>query len=224
MTVEAHSSGTVRITAGGGNTGTSKISNLTLDTGGRLDVGDHGIVIDGVSSTTIRGYLASGRNNGAWNGDGINSSSASVANHREVGYAVASQVFSPVPATFLGQPITASSVLVRFTTNGDADLNGTTDFNDLLRLAQNYGNPGVWSQGDFDYNSNVDFNDLLLLASAYGQTAPGSAEVAQLEAVSGNPNFMAEFKLAQSMVPEPTTAMAVLGLVSLALPIRRRTR
>lgn len=56
---------------------------------------------------------------------------------------------------------------------GDLDLDGTVDFDDLLTIAQNYGLSGrSYSQGNLtrDSSGRVDFDDLLLLAQSYGNT------------------------------------------------------
>lgn len=61
---------------------------------------------------------------------------------------------------------------------GDADLNGTVDFTDLLTLAQHYGKIGAgWRDGDFNANRSVGFDDLLTLAQNYGRTGPAAAVV-----------------------------------------------
>jgi hypothetical protein len=54
---------------------------------------------------------------------------------------------------------------------GDINRDRAVDFDDLLLLAQNYGQTGrTFSQGNIDYSANglVDFDDLLLLAQRYG--------------------------------------------------------
>ena len=54
---------------------------------------------------------------------------------------------------------------------GDADHDGTVNFNDLLAIARNYGQSGrTNSQGDANYDGAVDFNDLLILARSYNTT------------------------------------------------------
>lgn len=58
---------------------------------------------------------------------------------------------------------------------GDADNNGTVDFQDLVVLAQNYNATGkTFSQGNFNYDpaGNVDFQDLVLLAQRYNVSLP----------------------------------------------------
>lgn len=64
-------------------------------------------------------------------------------------------------------------------TPGDATLNGTVDFADLLTMAQHYGQSGDWESGDFNNDGTVDFSDLLILVQHYGQgiqtaSAPGT--------------------------------------------------
>jgi CSLREA domain-containing protein len=55
----------------------------------------------------------------------------------------------------------------------DANHDGSVDFNDLVKLAQNYNNVDgqrTWEQGDFNGDGNVDFNDLVILAQNYNTT------------------------------------------------------
>jgi hypothetical protein len=60
---------------------------------------------------------------------------------------------------------------------GDANHDATVDFNDLVRLAQNYNTAGgrTFDQGDFNYDGNVDFNDLVILAQRYNTNLPVAA-------------------------------------------------
>lgn len=97
---------------------------------------------------------------------------------------------------------------------GDANLNGAVDFDDLLLLAQNYGNTNNatgWSLGNFDGSGGVTFDDLLLLAANYGQ---GTANLTPAA-------FAADWAAAQAIVPEPATLALAAGGLLLA---RRRRR
>jgi fibronectin-binding autotransporter adhesin len=109
----------------------------------------------------------------------------------------------------------SSQVEVAVTLPGDADLSFNVNFNDLLALAQNYNGSGkVWGQGDFDYTGTVDFNDLLSLAQNYNQ----SLSLSEQTILGGD--FSADFALALSLVPEPTS-LAALGLGATLLRRRR---
>jgi hypothetical protein len=56
---------------------------------------------------------------------------------------------------------------------GDATRDRAVDFNDLVKLAQNYNTTGkVWPDGDFNGDGNVDFNDLVILAQNYNTALP----------------------------------------------------
>ena len=72
-----------------------------------------------------------------------------------------------------------------------------------------------WDKGDFDYNSAVNFDDLLALAQAYGPSMLVDGTI-----VHSDVDFAADWALAQSMVPEPTTLLATA--LPLALARRRR--
>ena len=100
---------------------------------------------------------------------------------------------------------------------GDADLDGTVNFNDLLLLARNYNGTGKsWFDGDFDYSGNVNFNDLLTLARNYNSTAPASPLF--------SPAFQADVAAAFASVPEPTTFAVLTGGVLCSLATRRKLR
>lgn len=217
--------GMVRITAGGGNTGTSKVSSLTVNknNNGRLDLTDHGIIVDytGASPVSdIRDWIANGRNAGNWNGTGIMSSLANNANRRAIGY-LDTATLTSVPASFLGQTPDGTSVLIRYTILGDATLDGAVAFNDLVALAQNYStNAAAWGRGDFNYDGTVNFDDLVLLAQNYNSSALTGGEMAALTSSAGS-DFASDWALAQAMAPEPASTTAVLGLIGV---IARRGR
>jgi hypothetical protein len=115
----------------------------------------------------------------------------------------------------LGAPAGTAGTTVK-AGQGDANLDGTVNFNDLLLLAKNYGKESkTWFEGDFDYSGNVNFNDLLVLAKNYGKPVPSSPEFGAA--------FNAEIASAFAAVPEPGT----LGLIGLGIPAlcaRRRRK
>jgi len=68
---------------------------------------------------------------------------------------------------------------------GDATRDRKVDFNDLVKLAQNYNTSGkVWPDGDFNGDGTVDFNDLVILAQNYNTFLPATP-AAGLVAIAG---------------------------------------
>jgi hypothetical protein len=155
--------------------------------GGVIDLAGGAMIVQGAAahSAQFNRYAKVGYNGGAWNGtaavapDGtaigaIHSSlAASTALADGVGVARASDVLGTFPATFAGQPVGATDLLLRHTLAGDANLDRSVDFSDLVRLAQNYdGEMKTWSEGDFNFDAVVDFSDLVFLAQSYDTQLP----------------------------------------------------
>jgi hypothetical protein len=111
-------------------------------------------------AAAIKAQLTSGYSDGAWNGDGINTSSATAA-------------------TGLGwkENPASQSISVKFTYYGDADLSGTVDSNDFNALVASYGATGaaIWAQGDFNYDGKINTKDFNYLAGNFGLTIPAPA-------------------------------------------------
>jgi len=129
-------------------------------------------------------------------------------------------VLSPTGGVFAGQSVSGDAILVRYTLAGDANLDGIVDFNDLVKLAQNYNvadGTRTWIGGDFTYDGNTDFNDLVKLAQNYNSALPG-APIAG--AIAG---FQADLAAAFASVPEPS-ALALLALGALGMFRRNRNR
>lgn len=123
-----------------------------------------------------------------------------------------------LPSATVGLAVSydATGITVTPALPGDADLNGSVKFADLVTLAQHYNqaNGQSWSTGDFGGDGAVGFADLVVLAQHYNQTTAVN--------IAGAPaNFAADWALAQSLIPEPGVA-AVFGF-GLTL-LRRRGR
>lgn len=95
----------------------------------------------------------------------------------------------------------ATSVKLTAAVPGDADLNGTVEFGDFLRLSANFGVAGTWAAGDFDGDGEVLFSDFLQLADNFGTSYKNGAAVA---------------------VPEPAAGAFLGGLICLVTRRRRR--
>ena len=140
------------------------VAALSIDPAGSLDMGNNALELtysgaDPVGS--IRSYLASGYDHGAWDGTGIVCSSANPTH----GLGLADS------ADQAGLP--ANTLLVRWIAYGDANLDGKVDFADLVILARNYGRSvGPFSNADFNGDGAVGFDDLVILARNYGAVTP----------------------------------------------------
>ena len=107
---------------------------------------------------------------------GIVSSSVAGTPGTTLGYAEASSVFTDFPATFAGESVDNTSVLVRFTYGGDANLDRHVDTVDFNVLAANFSQSAkTFSQGDFSYDGKVDTIDFNLLASNFSTSLPATA-------------------------------------------------
>jgi len=105
---------------------------------------------------------------------------------------------------------------------GDADTDGTVGLNDLIALANHYGDMSGtrdWSTGDFNYDGNVDLNDLIALANHYGATGPlGAGDVG-----GDSGQLLADWAMIQTAaVPEP--GMTTVTLIALSGAALRRRR
>ncbi len=184
--------------------GVSRVSSLSIETSGQLDLTDNAMVIDyttvGSLVSDVREHLRTGR---------LTSSSAD-AQHR-IGYADNATMHR---TDFEGQSVGDNAILLKFTYAGDVDLDGDVDARDLGRFSLSWQHDGTWINGDLNYDGFVDIGDLYLLASTWqlgvNNPLPGSSLGSAL----------ASFGLPPT-VPEPG-ALSLLGLCGATLLSRRR--
>jgi autotransporter-associated beta strand protein len=183
--------------------------SIIFGSGAKLDLRDNDLVLDYDGATilsTVHSQLANGYNGGAWNGSELISSEAD-ADTFALGYADNAVLNL---STFSGQNVDATSVLVRYTYFGDANLDEQVDITDLGLLATNWQTTNVWTGGDFDYSGFVDITDLGMLASNWqaGVAAPS-------EPTDSDPWAFADaivgLGFPSASVPEPFVAPFVIG-------------
>jgi hypothetical protein len=95
-------------------------------------------------------------------------------NSKGVGAIINDYQGSPVTATFFGVAVGLTDILVRFTWEGDADLDGLVTPTDQFLLDDNFLNNANslfgWLNGDFDYQSDfVTPTDQFVLDSAVSE-------------------------------------------------------
>jgi hypothetical protein len=217
--------GSVAIAPNGTAAGASAVTSLSIAGGetptAKLDLNNNAAVVNytGASpAATLRSQLLAGRGGAGlgktWNGLGITSSAAQAANtaepeSRSIGFAENSSLPLGSYATFRGQTVDDTSVLMAFTRTGDANLDGVVNDDDVTIVSATYA-PGVpqpsWALGDFDYNGFVDDDDVTLLGAFYDPTATPLA--APIEAAAGS----------VAAVPEPASlVLFALGGIAIAL-------
>ena len=183
-----------------------------------IDLADNAMILDydgGASPLElVRAAVSAAYADGAWTGGKLTSSTAAAMagtpHPTGVGYAEAAELFGAFPASFEGEPIDSTAVLVKHTLYGDANLDGVVNLRDFNLLAANFGQTNRrWSQGDFTYGGAVTLADFNLLAANFGYQATGPTVTPQ------------DWANLAAVAPEP----ALLGaLVPLAVIARRRRR
>jgi acid phosphatase len=210
--------GTVSLLSNGTDAAVSRVGSLSIAGGASptaaLDLADNDLIVDysGASPVaTIQNQIKAAYASGAWTGPGITSRAALAAAgstfETGLGYGEASDVYTSFPADFVGQSVDSTTVLVRYTLKGDANLDGSVDTVDFNIVATYFGRAGRrWTHGDFDYNSFIDTTDFNYVATNFGQALPASAG-------------------AGTLIPEPASGGLIMMLaVSAGAGLRRRGR
>jgi hypothetical protein len=200
--------------------GASSIGSLTINTGASLDITNNHLFINyGTGADpqpTILSYLKSGYNGGAWNGPGIDSSSAAANIHNALGFADSADQGNPAS-------LASGQIEVKYTLYGDANLDGTVNGDDFTILLGNLGKSvPSWDRGDFNYDGVVSGDDFTLLLSNLGKQVTGAdvslpaSDLVAIDAFAAANGFMAD-------VPEPTS-LTLLFASGIGLMARRRRK
>jgi hypothetical protein len=164
-------------------------SGLSIEGTGKLDIKDKAIARDytGASPiggwnssvyTGISGMIQSGRNGGAWNGSGIMTSmAAAMAGQTTVGVGEASAVLGITgsqTAMWQGKSVDSTTVLIKYTYAGDANLDGTINADDYAIIDLYSLTPGSsgFNRGDFNYDGSINADDYALIDTIAMQPTP----------------------------------------------------
>jgi hypothetical protein len=160
-----------------------------------LDLNDSNRIVDYTGTSPLSqvvGWIASARKDGAWTGNGITSTAAKddplditmLGVTESADYIAANST-----STFSGQTIDNTSVLVKYTYYGDAQLTGAVDFDDYAQIDNaSIDDPAPtpgWFNGDFDLSNDArpDFDGYFLIDNAFllqGNALRGGPTPAQL--------------------------------------------
>jgi hypothetical protein len=167
-----------------------RLNNLSIASTATLDLFDNDLIIQSTSVSkaallnTINGYLKTGRASGAWTGFGIRSATASAANPRitTLGAIVNDRGDgTPILTQIDGQSTDINTIVIKYTYNGDADLNGVISADDYALIDAGYANRATakgFRNGDFDYSGSINADDYFLIDRAMSTpAAPLSAAV-----------------------------------------------
>ncbi|HEY1686861.1 MAG TPA: T9SS type A sorting domain-containing protein [Tepidisphaeraceae bacterium] len=136
------------------------VNSLSLPSGSTLDLADNAMLWTGASLSTVQNLLTSGYDGGEWDGTGIISTTAANRMYFGLGYSD-----NNVPG----------AVLVKYTQDGDANLDGVVNADDMSLIAFGEKSGGsTWQTGDFNYDGKVTADDFFLadLASAFQNETP----------------------------------------------------
>jgi hypothetical protein len=151
---------------------------------GKLDLTDNDLIVSSATTpaaaalqlTQITNQIATGLDDGAWDGNGIVSSAAAALPSRLMSLGVLINADSNGNALygnnsngpFDSQDPSPNAVLVKYTLLGDADLNGVITTADYLAIDNGYhlGETG-WANGDFNYDNTINGDDYSLIDNSF---------------------------------------------------------
>jgi hypothetical protein len=170
-------------------------TSLTVSGTGKLDLNDNDMIVNysGASQlAAIQALINAGRAGGAWTGNGITSTSAknNPAHNTTLGAMEATDyksIYGP-SATFDGEALDNTAVLIKYTYYGDTDFNGKVNFDDYVRTDNGFNNHLTgWKNGDFNGDGQVNFDDYVLIDLAFN-TQTGTLGRTGANATGGGSN------------------------------------
>ncbi|HEX2974249.1 MAG TPA: hypothetical protein VHP11_18080, partial [Tepidisphaeraceae bacterium] len=155
--------------------GVLELHSLAIASQASLDLQDGDLLLHATAETRralcdqIARWIANARGNGTWGGNGLTSGVA--AGNPRTGLAITINDKGngqPIFSTFDGLPTDANDILIKYTWNGDVNLDGKVDLADYFLVDSGFiQQAGGYRNGDLDLNGKVDLADYFLIDSAF---------------------------------------------------------
>jgi hypothetical protein len=159
------------------NKKTLEAGKLDFTTSGIIDLNDNDALIHNNTLAEVENFVRTGRNGGLWTGTMLTSTAAKNNGLKTTGLGVVRgseySAGNGGTTSFNGRALANTDVVVKYTYNGDTELNGKVDGGDYARIDTTFnnqlvsGNIGGWFNGDFDFNGKVDGADYALADAAF---------------------------------------------------------
>jgi hypothetical protein len=194
------------------DTGGETLNSLTIDSGSTLDISNNHIIF------TDPG------------GSAHDSTYVSILDYVKNGSIISSTGYSGYGVGLVdgndavsGTPVSANSIEVAYTLEGDANLDGKVDATDFSIFAPHFGllTSLGWEAGDFNYDGRVDASDFSAFASNFGLSDTGTDFSLPAADWTALDSFAAANGLLVN-VPEPASGSLIL--VAVGIFARRRHR
>jgi PKD repeat protein len=149
--------------------------SIGLSSGASLDLADNDLVLTGTATTRtallaqVAGWIKAARGSrGDWSGAGVTSSSAKANKQTGLALILNDKNGSAILPSFSGCSVGANDILVKYTWNGDVNLDGVVDAADYFLVDSGFlTQQGQYRNGDLNLDGQVDASDYFLIDSAF---------------------------------------------------------
>ncbi|MGE5611815.1 MAG: hypothetical protein ACM359_21385, partial [Bacillota bacterium] len=152
-----------------------RLSALSISDTASLDLADHDLVVSASEQAPLQtlqqltNWIKCARgSDGQWIGTGLSSSAAKGNNQTGLSILLNEQGGQPILTSFAGQSVDVSDVLVKYTWNGDVNLDGVLNGDDYFLVDSGFlTQAGGYQNGDLNFDGKVDGDDYFLIDSAF---------------------------------------------------------
>ncbi|MGE5609813.1 MAG: ELWxxDGT repeat protein [Bacillota bacterium] len=168
-----NSNGRVNVLPGGDKV--LMAGSIGLSNGASLDMSDNDLILTGTATTRttllaqMAGWIKAARgSSGDWSGAGVTSSSAKANKQTGLAVLLNEKNGKPILSTFAGQSVNENDIVVKYTWNGDVNLDGVVDGDDYFSVDSGFiSRAEGYCNGDLNFDGVVDGDDYFLIDSAF---------------------------------------------------------